>query len=364
MKFAKSKTLLLAILIWLPLISFSQDCSNFCVWPGDMNNNGIANHYDVLQLGIASNSTGPFRTDINTDWSAKEASDWTDSFVTNNANFKHADSNGDGFVDEFDIFPIGNNFNQTNGLFANIPEGNNINGPDLIASLNQTSYTDGNLVTITISLGSQDNPVSDLIGLAFSLEIDTQYVQQVIEPVTWEFGLIGPEADLFLFDKWEPGISDAIHFAFARNNGVPINGFGDILTIQLVIDDNLSLRYSEPQPYNIDIRDVLGIDLQENDLLITNSGDSATLLVTTSINELTDEQIDVHPNPFNHLIRINNKDDLKIENLTIHDVYGKVVFSSTKPEEELDLSDLITGIYFLSIQTDQGIYSKKIVKPK
>lgn len=364
MKLAKLKTLLVAILLWLPFLSFTQDCSNFCVWPGDGNNNGIANHFDVLQLGVASNSTGPARVDWDVDWDAKEAEDWTSSFVINNANYKHADANGDGFIDVNDIYPIGDNFGQMNALFTGASEGNNIIGPDLMASLSQTTYTDGNLVTITVSLGSQDNPVSDLIGLAFSLEIDTQYVQQVIEPITWEFGLIGPQTDLYLFDKWEPGISDAIHFAFARNNGVPINGYGDILTIQLVIDDNLSLRYSEPQPYEINIRDVLGINLLETDLLITAQGDSATLLVTTAINELTTEQIDVHPNPFNNLIKIDNKQDLEIENITIYDIYGKVVYASVEPEEEIDLSNLITGVYYLSIQTHRGIYSKKIVKPK
>ncbi len=364
MKLAKSKSLLIAILVWLPFLAFSQDCSNFCVWPGDGNNNGVANHFDVLQLGVASNSTGPFRVDWDVDWDAKEAEDWTESFVTNNANFKHADANGDGFIDINDIYPIGDNFGSTNALFTGTPEGNNITGPDLTATLNQTTYTDGQLVTIKVSLGSQESPVSDLIGLAFSLEIDTQYVQQVIEPVTWEFGLIGPESDLYLFDKWEPGISDAIHFAFARNNGIPINGYGDILTVQLVIDDNLSLRYSEPQPYEINIKDVLGIDALETDLLITSQGDEATLLVTTAVNELTDEQISIRPNPFNNTIKIYNKENLIIENITVHDVYGRVVYDRYKPENEPDLSSLITGVYYLSIQTDQGIYSTKIVKSK
>lgn len=364
MKLAKFKKLLVAIFIGLPFLAFAQDCSNLCVWPGDGNNNGIANHFDVLQLGVASNSTGPFRTDIDVDWSAKEAEDWTSDFVINNANFKHADANGDGFIDIGDIFPIGDNFGETNSLFTGDIEGNNIIGPDLTASLNQTTYTDGQLVTIEISLGSEDNPVMDLIGLAFSLDIDTQYVQQVIEPVTWDFGLIGPEDDLYLFDKWEPGLSDAIHFAFARNNGMPINGYGKILTVQLVIDDNLSLRYSEPQPYEVNIKDVLGIDLLETDLLISSQGDDATLLISTSTDEFFNESITIQPNPFDNIIRIENKGNIAIENITVYDTYGKIVHATNNIKQELNVSHLTTGFYYLSIQTKDGIYTKKIVKPK
>lgn len=364
MKLAKIISLLLVVFISLSSITVAQDCSNFCVWPGDANNNGIANHFDVLQLGKASSSTGPFRTNVDTDWSAKEANQWPETFVANNANFKHADANGDGFVDLFDIYPIGNNFGETNALFTGAAEGNNILGTDLTASLSQTIYSDGETVTITISLGTAAEPVSDLMGLAFSLVIDTQYVQQVIEPVTWNFGLIGPEEDLFLFDKWEPGISDAVHFAFARNNGIPINGYGDILTVELVIIDDLSLRYSETQPYEVDIRDVLGIDSLENDLLITSNGDAASLLVTTSTEEWIDNDLSIYPNPFSDKIWIEKINDIQLETVEIYDVYGKLVHQEPAFKEEINLSHLTTGIYYLSIKTDKGKYFKKIVKPK
>jgi len=364
MKLAKFTSLLLVISLCLSTVVTAQDCSNFCVWPGDANNNGIANQFDVLQLGVASNSSGFPRVNPDTDWAAEEAEDWTDSFVTNNANFKHADSNGDGFVDMFDIFPIGNNFEETNALFTGDPEGNNILGTDLTASLNQTMYSDGETVTITISLGTAEEPVTNLVGLAFSLEIDTEYVQQVIEPVTWNFGFIGPDEDLFLFDKWEPGVSDAIHFAFARNNGVPINGFGDILTIQLVIIDDLSLRYSEPQPYEVGIKNVLGIDSLETDLLITSSGDDASLLVTTSTEELKEQEITIHPNPFKDMIWIENRNNFQLDVIEIYDVYGKLMHWEMNPTQEIDLSHIPSGIYYLSIDTDKGKYFKKIVKPR
>ncbi len=150
----KANIFLSLILIFL-LSGFvqGQDCSNFCVWPGDVNNNGVANHYDVLPLGLAQGATGPFRADANVDWSAKEAENWADFFPVNGANFKHADSNGDGFADEFDIFPIGDNFGQQNDLFTGAQEGNNLIGPDLTAQLDQTTYTDGQTITIDIFLG-------------------------------------------------------------------------------------------------------------------------------------------------------------------------------------------------------------------
>ncbi len=355
---------LVTIALWasVPLLVMGQDCSNFCVWPGDANNNGKANHFDVLQLGIAYDATGIFRADNSVGWSAKEADDWTGSFATNNANFKHADSNGDGFIDEFDIFPMGDNFNEEHALFDGTPEGNNIPGLDLTATLNQNNYSDGQTATITVSLGTPENPITDLIGLAFSIEIDTEYVQQVIEPVTWEFGLIGPEADLLLFDKWEPGISDAIHFAFARTNGIPVNGYGPILTIEVIIIDDLSLRYSEPQPYEIKIKDVLGIDINETDLLVTNQGDEATLLLTSSTESLEQINAKVMPNPFEDEIHIQGIDADDMNQINIHDALGRLVLSQGKGTSTLQTGHLPPGLYIMHIQTDNGNYSQKIVK--
>ncbi len=348
--------------LWSLTFLTAQDCTNFCVWPGDANNNGIANHFDVLQLGIASEATGPFRADENVDWSAKEAVDWNQFFNTNNANYKHADANGDGFADIGDIYAIGDNFNQTNDLYTGAPEGNNIEGPDLTASLNFNSYTDGETVTIDITLGSPENPVENLMGLAFSLDIDTAYVQQVIEPVTWDFGFIGPEEDLFLFDKWEPGISDAIDFSFARNNGVPINGYGRILTVQLVIIDDLSLRFNEPQPYEIKIKDVLGIDPNETDLLITAQGDEATLQVATNVKNLSDSDIKIHPNPFQDVLIIEPSSEEKIEEIKLIDSFGKVVFSQTSPTQKIEILAIPVGMYFLYVKTHKNHYVQKMVK--
>ncbi len=358
----KFKFFILGLLFWATCQLQAQDCSNFCVWPGDVNNNGIANHYDILPLGLAQGATGPFRSDENVDWSEKEAADWSDSFPVNGATYKHADSNGDGFVDEFDIFPIGDNFGEINDLYTGASEGNNIEGPDLTATLDMTTYTDGQTITVTISLGSEDNPVSGLTGLAFSLDIDTTYIQQVIEPITWNLGFIGPASTVMTFDKWEPGISDRIHFAFAKTDGSTIEGFGELLTVELIVIDDLSLRFAEPQDYQIQILDVLGIDMDETDLQITSRGDEATLLTTTSVKEINwNKEWIIAPNPVENILTISHPNE-KLNHVEVVDFLGKVWYSEPYSSSDIPFGNIPPGMYVILIHTSNQIYSKTLFK--
>ena len=50
------------------------------VWPGDTNNDGIANHFDLLPLGIGIDSSGPLRPNASLDWIGQEAPGWSSGY--------------------------------------------------------------------------------------------------------------------------------------------------------------------------------------------------------------------------------------------------------------------------------------------
>nr|HQU59223.1 hypothetical protein [Saprospiraceae bacterium] len=77
------------------------DCEADCVWAGDTNSDGIANHLDVLPIGIALGSQGPERT-TPANWSPQPGPDWPEAQY-NGANFKHIDADGDGQVRSGDL---------------------------------------------------------------------------------------------------------------------------------------------------------------------------------------------------------------------------------------------------------------------
>jgi len=76
-------------------------------------------------------------------------------------------------------------------------------------------------------------------------------------------------------------------------------------------------------------------------------------------------RITVYPNPTTGQLRITNY-ELRMEHIAIYDVYGKNVLispvSQMSPETIIDITHLPNGIYFLQIQTEQGLVNKKVIK--
>jgi len=55
--------------------------SDTCVWPGDANSDGVANNFDVLELGIAAGSVGPVRPGANIFWTGQSGTPWSNTYA-------------------------------------------------------------------------------------------------------------------------------------------------------------------------------------------------------------------------------------------------------------------------------------------
>ena len=84
---------------------------------------------------------------------------------------------------------------------------------------------------------------------------------------------------------------------------------------------------------------------------------------TSTTNILTDNLIKIYPNPTNEIINIAFPGN-KIQKLTISDITGKEIIEKTgiQENEQIDLSGFESGIYIISIQTVNEIFSKIIIK--
>ena len=83
------------------------------------------------------------------------------------------------------------------------------------------------------------------------------------------------------------------------------------------------------------------------------------------IKTMTNDGITVFPNPTTGKLTIDNG-QLTINNVELFDVYGRMQ-KSRKAEEQkgelnIDISELSKGIYFLKINTENGIVTKKVIK--
>lgn len=68
------------------------------------------------------------------------------------------------------------------------------------------------------------------------------------------------------------------------------------------------------------------------------------------------------PNPFENNIEIQLKENVQISKINIYNNIGQTVYSSLKNMKNLELSNLQTGLYILSLETNLGKAAFKIVK--
>jgi hypothetical protein len=91
------------------------------------------------------------------------------------------------------------------------------------------------------------------------------------------------------------------------------------------------------------------------------SGTSSFDFSTLSTKENTLAEVTVFPNPVKDILTISNG-DFNIQKAIIHNSRGQLVFTKENVSEQLNLSSLQTGIYFLKLYADKGFKTIKIVK--
>lgn len=81
-----------------------------------------------------------------------------------------------------------------------------------------------------------------------------------------------------------------------------------------------------------------------------------------SVNDNILSQLSLYPNPSSDIITIGTPSSVDIKSTTLYNLLGKVVLESTN-SNEVNLSELPSGVYILTITTDgNGSISKKVIR--
>ena len=82
-----------------------------------------------------------------------------------------------------------------------------------------------------------------------------------------------------------------------------------------------------------------------------------------SIDELTSSAISIHPNPTSDVLTISGLNEVNgLKSMEITSTTGKLVMKMEELKEEINVSELPTGIYFLNIIHEQGKETIRFVK--
>lgn len=113
-------------------------------------------------------------------------------------------------------------------------------------------------------------------------------------------------------------------------------------------------------PFTYSIINVNGIAILS---IVNSAGIGASyineILSTPNIN---DEYFAIYPNPATHKITIENTNQDSINKILVYDTLGRLVLEENNPSNQLDISKLDSGLLFLTIETDKGVFTKKIIK--
>jgi hypothetical protein len=84
-----------------------------------------------------------------------------------------------------------------------------------------------------------------------------------------------------------------------------------------------------------------------------------TYLNTTSF---VDNLITISPNPVKEALIIENKSNIEITSVKAYDILGRLVFQEYNQFDQINVSNLDSGVLFVHIETDKGTLTKKVIK--
>ncbi|MEL6659655.1 MAG: T9SS type A sorting domain-containing protein [Bacteroidota bacterium] len=322
-------------------------CDDDCIWSGDLNADGIANHVDVIAFGFGIDAAGSERPGPY-NWSPKAGDSWggTQVFGVDN---KHLDANGDGVCSTEDIGYTIRHYNFTKPSYEEVieyPVGDDItfvrsDGSPL------TGLTPGEGFFARTRL---TEAIPDLRALAFTLEFDPAFFQifRTIPP--------SDNGENFRIIQTRPGLVDFALFDEDTTTGFSIN----FQTYQISIRDDFPADFPTDQTL-IRFRNIRGflidgteIELGAMDVPVQIDG------IVSTREPVWAEGLRLFPNPVQSQLQI--RTNASLERVDIFDSRGRIISTSTTPEAEIDLTALPSGLYHARIHSDGEFVMRKFVK--
>lgn len=109
----------------------------------------------------------------------------------------------------------------------------------------------------------------------------------------------------------------------------------------------------------------IGIRCVSNDRYMLMIDDFKVTATTLSTDDFVSSKFSVYPNPTNDLVTVSNNGSIQINKVSILDINGRTVKSlnyNGVTETQINVAELNAGIYFMNIDTNEGIATKKVIK--
>lgn len=345
-------------------------CEGDCVWPGDTDRSGVANNFDILSIGLAYEEQGFERPFATIEWEGQTAMDWQidlpeldfssdvpgDSITVD---AKHADCNGDGVINFEDVTAIEQNYGRVHGKTSLTAEED---APflrfDIPESIEAHSW-----VAVDVILGSDDLPINDIHGVAFSVEYNTDIIDPGSFSITFDNSWLNEGNNISVKkDYFESGRIEVGSSRIDRQN---VSGYGKVATAYFFVIDNIDGKTGGELELTLTPVDAVVVS-NEGKVEILNTEPATTSVIITGIGEKPQDELTtltLYPNPTRAELNIQVA-DMSPKNIAIYNVLGQVVETITpnpyQSQYKVNVQDYYSGVYIVSITTEKGIISKSV----
>lgn len=360
-------------LVFLIVLFGSISTTTAQIWPGDIDNNGIAENVDLLYMGYAYGEIGSPRSSTSIVWTPHPAGPlWGVIFPNLNLDISYADCNGDGVVDDLDIEAIEQNYSLTHPTITSAPMLAGIPGIDPTVEIIRNStdtLQQGKVEFFELHLGP--GHYSDFYGISFTISFDTAYVDSVVQVFPASGWITNNNTDKVIMmshDYIEPnsanGRDGRIDIAYSRTNGVPIMGSGFMGIFAIVIEDNLNGKLDGAIDFDMEVLNIRYVD-EQLDFKPTVSSISEFYILSTDVSNpiIEDNSLNVYPNPAVDFIMAESTTN-EITGYELYNLQGQLIqqdFFESNTIVELRFEEALNGIHLLKLHTPRGLLIKKIM---
>jgi hypothetical protein len=216
-----------------------QFTNNPPVFPGDANDDGIADFLDIMPLGGFFGDVGPLRPSASLAWVPQTAPVWGMPFALTGADAKHSDSNGDGEITFADTLAIWVNYGLTHGLY--VPDSTllpNLGGLVPITLVGPPVLQPGDTVALALHFGSNDSVANQAYGLAVELGYDTTLMD--IIGFHFDGSWFGQKGVNLMTLAREDSLQAKFQISMIGTDQASRSGFGQVATIIVVVSDDIA----------------------------------------------------------------------------------------------------------------------------
>jgi hypothetical protein len=333
------------------------------VWPGDANDDGVADNNDILAIGVGNGTVGTIRTGASLTWIGQPSTNWIDTLISG-SNYKFIDCNGDGTINNSDTTAVVQNFNMIHNVRLPAPPPYDFSLPDLYIHHTTDTVAANSHGSFQIGLGRSTMPANNIYGVAFTIHFNSTLVVPSSVSMNLNSSWMGTNGVNLIGVGHTPSNSGITAVGIVRTNQTDISGNGYIATVNYMTSNSLT-GTGQSQQLGFTITGVNVISANQHAVSVNAVNDSIIVIdpaLITGIKAVGSNafHLSAGPNPFDTYttIYVEGKGTL---NYILYDIAGRELrkFQSAESTVTLNRDGLENGLYILKVFSGKGIVGEE-----